>query len=709
MDLGDGGEEEEGINIYNNGDVNEEDEDDEEDDEDGLLRYVDDSIGGELRREWEDAYHTDMLNHDEAEAAAWEGEEAVGVGDDDEEEVNDDDEEEEKEESGEEEAGETEDEVLGEERAHLRDELELMAGEEELILPHRRLQSKGKGGGGKSGGGKGGGGGKLNGGKGVGGKGKGGGSGGKGKGKSAGGESASSPTATLRPASAGAGNWTTLYKWQSRLMRMGVLVRLRGEVKWSKTSAQQMADGAGSAKNHSARKHKYKQWLGLPSTVGNVEKAYRLPEAIASKDGPPTCVSVEDAADYDVDEGTSASAGVGWEGKVMRWAVLSRCTKSEFGTVDITASVPRYNSSGTLKLGQLPRDGTLLLLQYTRPRNIDPYAQLKGFKRFTTHVGEDATSRAARAARATKFIVFSRARSASTTFITALNAHPNVSCGYEIFSAHNFAADGLREALGFDTHAEVMGRMGDFMGSFWSLCPSLACGFKVFPGQIRPLSALRQIFHGVPPADRPTLRAIILERENVTAEWLSVRKASSTGNWGTSPQRQQSIASSTRLSERLKQAAIQEQHARFDGGAPNSASSAQGAGAEDGGGGGGGSGVSLAQFTREHNAWYKQVGKVARDPGEGAGAIPALRVTTESIIAGGATFEETMRRTYEFLSLPQLTGPLALPARVSAPDKKAVGKRVSKSKVYKQRKEAELKRRAAMGSVGKGKGKGSAT
>ena len=177
---------------------------------------------------------------------------------------------------------------------------------------------------------------------------------------------------------------------------------------------------------------KYKEWLGLPNTVGNVERVYRLPERLATANGPPTCVSIEDAADFDVEQGTSASAGVGWEGRTLRWAVLERCAKATAdGVVDITSSIARYNSSGTVKLGSLPRDGTLLLLQYGRPRNVDPYAQLKGFKKFTTHANDDAAARAARAAAATKFIVFSRARSASTTFITALNAHPNVSCGYE--------------------------------------------------------------------------------------------------------------------------------------------------------------------------------------------------------------------------------------------------------------------------------------
>ena len=150
-----------------------------------------------------------------------------------------------------------------------------------------------------------------------------------------------------------------------------------------------MAATAGSAKNHSARKHKYKEWLGLPATVGNVERAYRLPEAIAARSGPPTCVSVTDAADYDFDEGRSGSAGKSWEGRLLRWAVFTECARpgGSHGVADITASIPAFNASGTpvLKLGRLPRDGSLLLLQYTRPRNVDPYAQLRSFKKFSLH------------------------------------------------------------------------------------------------------------------------------------------------------------------------------------------------------------------------------------------------------------------------------------------------------------------------------------
>ena len=58
-----------------------------------------------------------------------------------------------------------------------------------------------------------------------------------------------------------------------------------------------------------------------------------------------------------------------------------------------------------------------------------------------------------------------------------------------------------------------------------------------------------------------------------------------------------------------------------------------------------------------------------------------------------------MRGAYDFLGLPPRDGPLTLPARVTAPEKKQVGKRVSKSRSYKQRREAELKRRAGVATT----------
>ena len=140
------------------------------------------------------------------------------------------------------------------------------------------------------------------------------------------------------------------------------------------------------------------------------------------------------------------------------------------------------------------------------------------------------------------------------------------------------------------------------------------------------------------------------------------------------------------------------------------------AGGGGGGGGGDAHGPSLAQFTREHNAWFNQVRKITSKPGGGEGSVegggsdssasgklpgvPTLHVYTEDLIDGGVSFETAMTRTYSFLNLPKVEGPVRLPTRVTAPEKKQVGKRVSKSKVYKQRREAEMSRRKAMGAGG---------
>jgi|TARA_B110001469_G_C9573125_1_gene284186 hypothetical protein len=70
-----------------------------------------------------------------------------------------------------------------------------------------------------------------------------------------------------------------------------------------------------------------------------------------------------------------------------------------------------------------------------------------------------------------RFIIFSRQRSASSTFVTALNMHPHVACGYELLNNKNSGADALvRRAVGFSSHADAMARLPNFMLSWWSLC-----------------------------------------------------------------------------------------------------------------------------------------------------------------------------------------------------------------------------------------------
>jgi len=158
-------------------------------------------------------------------------------------------------------------------------------------------------------------------------------------------------------------------------------------------------------------------------------------------------------------------------------------------------------------------------------------------------------------------------------------------------------------------------------------------------------------------------------------------KAAATGNWGTSPQRQQTIASSTKLSQRLKDSVA----ARLA-----AVSERPGARAVEEEAAHGHAGPSLEQFTREHKAWFQQVARITE---QGSANITTLHVSTESLIGGGDRFAEAMQEVYAFLGLPKLDGPIVLPTRVIAPDKKQATKRVSKSKSYKQRREAELKRR----------------
>ena len=70
-----------------------------------------------------------------------------------------------------------------------------------------------------------------------------------------------------------------------------------------------------------------------------------------------------------------------------------------------------------------------------------------------------------------RFIIFSRQRSASSTFVAALNTHPHVACGYELLNNNNTGAHALvRMKLGFSSHADAMARLPNFMLSWWSLC-----------------------------------------------------------------------------------------------------------------------------------------------------------------------------------------------------------------------------------------------
>ena len=107
----------------------------------------------------------------------------------------------------------------------------------------------------------------------------------------------------------------------------------------------------------------------------------------------------------------------------------------------------------------------------------------------------------------------------------ALNGHPDVSCGYEVFAAKSLSADKLRDAVGYKSHNEQLADVGGFTRKYWGLCPAATCGFKVMPNQVArcpsydgvcpPPNSLPQLFEAADGAEPPLL--ILLERRNTTA------------------------------------------------------------------------------------------------------------------------------------------------------------------------------------------------
>ena len=149
------------------------------------------------------------------------------------------------------------------------------------------------------------------------------------------------------------------------------------------------------------------------------------------------------------------------------------------------------------------------------------------------------------------------------------------------------------------------------------------------------------------------LRVLVLERSNVSAEYLSFRRALESGNWGTSPQRQQVVSvvqtaganSVGRLRPIRRVAAHRNQTPKGTAwqGVP-----------------------SFDKFEREHHAWFADVALMSS-------RVPRLHIYTENITADAASFDATMRHVFSFLQLPPVKGVLVLPQRVVAPDRAQAG------------------------------------
>jgi len=145
-----------------------------------------------------------------------------------------------------------------------------------------------------------------------------------------------------------------------------------------------------------------------------------------------------------------------------------------------------------------------------------------------------------------RFVVLTRQRSASTTFMTLLGRHSDVTATFEVY---NFGSNStLRASLGFGP-TESPG-VPDFSGRFFACCPTPVCGFKIMDGQVRltEIGAWLGDHTGVPysayESQQPTAaqlaahgaRLLVLERRNVTAEYHSLSRAKKLGDWGTTPE-----------------------------------------------------------------------------------------------------------------------------------------------------------------------------
>lgn len=115
----------------------------------------------------------------------------------------------------------------------------------------------------------------------------------------------------------------------------------------------------------------------------------------------------------------------------------------------------------------------------------------------------------------------------------------------------------------------------------------------------------------------------------MSAEYESLKRAVTTGNWGTTPARQAYLQGK---------------------GANRSEPARQHLG-------------SFAQFARGHMEWFELVRNTVP---RGA---PRLHLRTEDLTGGAEALHNTMQRVFRFLGLPPLRAQLQLPARLLVPER----------------------------------------
>ena len=117
----------------------------------------------------------------------------------------------------------------------------------------------------------------------------------------------------------------------------------------------------------------------------------------------------------------------------------------------------------------------------------------------------------------------------------------------------------------------------------------------------------------------------------MSAEYESLKRAVTTGIWGTTPARQAYL-----------------QGLRTNRSEPEPARQQLG---------------SFAQFARGHVEWFELVRNTVPH------GAPWLHLRTEDLTDGAEVLHNTMQRVFRFLGLPPLRAQLQLPARLLAPER----------------------------------------
>ena len=208
------------------------------------------------------------------------------------------------------------------------------------------------------------------------------------------------------------------------------------------------------------------------------------------------------------------------------------------------------------------------------------------------------------------FVIFARPRTASTTLCDHLNQQPEVTMLYELLSFRHadddpFGIKRFRCELGYCVQAAWEADLPGFMRAVAAHCPTRLCGFKIFDKEILPSAAVDSIFS----LGGQATKMIILERKDVDAEYQSVTKAWTTGNWESTPCLERH-ASRRHASPRLLGAAD-----TFN--------------------------TSMQEFRNQQSRWYSKVRSFASHG-------PQLEVTTEDFVAHQG---DVVSRALEFLSV----------------------------------------------------------